>query len=165
MSSACLTYPYKNPFVALIEYGVSDDADRIHSTVMNVQNEYINTVSTFDRLNPIFDMIIDLIAECLTDNWDGYGAKALQTHSYIGALKFLYLLPTTTPHPDISVDPDGELVFEWYKAPRKVFSVSIGTNSELVYAGLYGLNKVNGTELFTDEIPNTILENITRVYS
>jgi len=164
MSAVCLDKPIRSPFAVYSKHGISDEAHYINQQVKTVQDELKNTVTMSGRLQLAYLALKDTINEFLTDNWDGYGAKALQISSLANADRFLNILPTTTNLPEVSVDPDGEIVLEWYKAPRQVFSMSVGTNGELVYAGLFGSNKANGTEYFEDEIPKAILDNLKRVY-
>lgn len=98
------------------------------------------------------------------DNWDGYGAKPIDPDSCSRAIQFSKLLPTYVPRPDIDIDTDGEVRFEWYSGPRQVFSVAVRGNGELSYAGLLGVSKTHGTEYLDDELPKVILDNIGRVY-
>lgn len=98
-------------------------------------------------------------------NWDGYGARAIDPRAYQEAERFLSALPTTTPVPEISVDPDGEVAISWNLDPNWVFSVSIGPAGRLSYAGLFGMSKAYGTEWFFNEIPEAILDNIARVFA
>ena len=105
------------------------------------------------------------IAEFSEDDWDGYGAKSVDRKSCEESLRFLDMLPGTIPAPEVAVEPDGMVAFEWYEEPRWVFSVSFETNGELVYAGLFGNRKTHGTECFGEQLPQTILGNIRRVYS
>ena len=105
------------------------------------------------------------IKECGEDNWDGYGAKRIDRKSFKESLRFLDILPGTIPVPEVAIEPDGMVAFEWYRQPRQVFSVSFETNGELVYAGLFGNSKTHDTEYFGEEVPQIILNNIRRVYS
>ena len=105
------------------------------------------------------------IAECSEDDWDGYGAKRIDRKSCEESLRFLDMLPSTVPAPEVTVEPDGMVAFEWYEESRWVFSVSFETNGAMVYAGLFGKSKTHGTEYFGEEVPQTILDNIRRVYS
>ncbi len=104
------------------------------------------------------------VAECSEDDWDGYGAKSVNNQSYEHSLRFLDMLPDTIPAPEVAVEPDGMVAFEWHEESRWVFSVSFETNGELVYAGLFGNSKTHGTENFGEELPQTILDSIRRVY-
>ena len=75
------------------------------------------------------------------------------------------MLPVTIPAPEVAVEPDGMVAFEWYKQPRRVFSVSFETDGTIVYAGLFGNSKTHGTEYFGEQLPQIILENIHRIDS
>ncbi|MGB7218158.1 MAG: hypothetical protein WBD07_05070 [Vicinamibacterales bacterium] len=98
-----------------------------------------------------------------TANWDGYGARPLDRRAYLAALRFLQALPTTTPVPDVSVDPDGEVDVLWYISPTRTLSVSIGPAGRLTYAALFGDTRSYGTEWFVNEIPQAILLNLSLV--
>jgi len=99
------------------------------------------------------------------DNWDGYGAKPVDADSCLKAIQFSRLLPMDIPVPETEVDTDGEVRFEWYRSPRQVLSVAVGGDGRLAYAGLFGASRIHGTEYFSDQLPNTILDSIRRVYS
>lgn len=103
-------------------------------------------------------------AEAATDNWDGYGAKAVTYGTKLRAEAFLAALPAGIPLPIVAADPDGEVAFEWYVAPRQVFSVSVGSRYEIAYAGVFGANTIHGTEYFMDELPAAVMENLRRLY-
>jgi hypothetical protein len=98
-----------------------------------------------------------------TANWDGYGARPIDRRAYEAAIRFLQALPTTTPVPDVGVDPDGEVDVLWHVDPRTTFSVSIGPLGRLTYSGLYGDVQSYGTEWFFNEIPQAILLNLSRI--
>ena len=67
--------------------------------------------------------------------------------------------------PDVSVDPDGEVAVSWNVDSNWIFSVSIGPTGRLSYAGLFGTGKAYGTEWFLNEIPEAVLDNITRLFT
>lgn len=96
-------------------------------------------------------------------NWDGYGARPLDQRAYVHAVRFLQALPTTTPIPDVSVDPDGEIDVLWHVNSKRTFSVSVGPSGRLTYSGLFGDTQSFGTEWLSNEIPQTILLSLSRV--
>jgi hypothetical protein len=102
--------------------------------------------------------------ETASENWDGYGARALDGAAYKHAKAFLSALPITTPDPDVAADPDGEVSFTWYRDPRRVFSVSIGGSGRVSYAGLFGSSTVHGTEFFDDALPEPVEANLARLF-
>jgi hypothetical protein len=80
------------------------------------------------------------------------------------AKRFIEALPANFPAPEVAVDPDGEVSLEWYRSTGRVFSVSIGADDWLSYAGKFSPSrKTQGTEVFTSDIPRVILDNIRRV--
>jgi hypothetical protein len=85
----------------------------------------------------------------------------LQSAEY--AAKFIQALPTTVPVPDVSADPDGEVDLLWQMEPMRTISVSVGPNGRLTYAALIGTAQIYGTEWLSDEIPQPILDSLTRV--
>ena len=105
------------------------------------------------------------VKECGDDDWDGYDAKGMNWNSYEESVRFLDMLPSMTPAPEVAVDPDGMVAFEWHEEPRWVFSVSFETNGAIAYAGLFGNSKTHGTEYFGQALPQSILDSIRRVYS
>ncbi len=144
-------------------FGVSDDAYAIERKYMEMLRTLIQSQTVARVYRQTTRILHNAIEECSFDDWDGYGAKAIDELAWEKALWFSQLLPTNIPVPDIYVDSDGEATFEWYISPRQVFSVTVRGNGQLVYAGLFGANKAHGTEHLDDELPEVILENIYRV--
>ena len=103
--------------------------------------------------------------EASRENWDGYGASPVSGASYDRAKRFLRTLPSTLPPPEVAIDPDGEISFEWRGGSRQVFSVSVGPRGELNYAGLFGTSKAHGVEYLEDKLPETIVDNLRRLFS
>ena len=106
----------------------------------------------------------DVRREAATQNWDGYGARAVDDATYARAEAFLDGLSIAAPDPDVAADPDGELSFTWYREPRRMFSVSISRDGRLSYAGLLGPSTVHGTEYLDDAIPEAIEANLARLF-
>ncbi|HEU4559153.1 MAG TPA: hypothetical protein VFS20_14930 [Longimicrobium sp.] len=108
------------------------------------------------RTPPITEAIIDLRAEL------GVGFDAVSTASFLTAERFLEALPTNLPKPEVSIDPDGEMVFEWVGAPRRAFSISFGAGGRLTYAGLFGPSTTHGVEYINDGLPRELVAKIQR---
>jgi len=143
--------------------GVSPGAKAVGRQVRELQDISDQSVTIGWHHKEMAKRLGTAIAKSSVDDWDGYGAEIVDLDSVPSAVWFAYLLPMHVPIPDIYVDPDGEIGFEWYLGPRRVFSVTVRRNSELAYAGLFGVNKICGVEYLDDELPETILDNILRV--
>lgn len=61
--------------------------------------------------------ILQIIDFCkLQNNWDSYGARAIDPLIAITSLTFLLtVIPSTTPPPSIVPTPEGGIQFEWHR--------------------------------------------------
>lgn len=144
--------------------GIGLDASRVAERIEQVC-EHLWEALTLRHVAESASMELEeVVSEAAGPNWDGYGARAIDPRAVQEAERFLSALPTTTPVPEVSVDPDGEVSISWNLDSDWVFSVSIGPAGRLSYAGLFGTSKAYGTEWFFDEIPEAILDNITRLF-
>ncbi len=146
--------------------GVSAEADKIRDMFDALLRDRLESITLGEAYREAIEALDDVFQEASSENWDGYGAKMVNAITYGHARKFLEALPTALPAPEVAAEPDGEIAFEWYIAPRWVFSVSVGPEDALTYAGMFGRSKSHGTEeYYVDELPKTIMENISRLFS
>ncbi len=162
MSTLAMHY---NPFVIPDNVGMSDDAEHLTEQFEAIHKHMRKTVTVGEPLRNVYLALQETYEEGLAENWDAYGAKAISPRVYSQAVKFLALLPPVVPMPDISLDPDGEIAFDWLREPRRGFSISVGEKGELSYAGIFGRNRTHGTEIFQNDIPKIIMENLSRLYT
>lgn len=162
MNALCLQWPAVGSQTGR---GIGNEAEVVASMARKARKRFYETVSLGDAQQQALDKLYSLFAECSKPNWDGYGALAVAFETYVLAKQFIESVPTILPAPDVSVEPDGEVSFEWYESPRRVFAVSVGSNNNLTYAGLFAANKAHGVETFHDVIPPVILQYIRRVCS
>ena len=106
---------------------------------------------------------IHACAAAISPGWNGPGTQPVSLQGYLNAERFTKALPTWAPVPEIAVYPDGEIEFEWYAGPRRVFAVSVGSSDVLHYAGLFGVEKAHGTQRFVDEFPSEFQAYLTRL--
>jgi len=147
--------------------GVSDDATI--STYYTLWTEMLVKIRQSESRSRIIDHAVSTFAKALQEgvqeNWDGYGAKRINIDSWYRAINFARLLSPEIPMPDIYMDTNGEATFEWYMSARRVFSVTVSGENELVYAGLFGSNKSHGVEKENkDELPRAIIDLIHRAH-
>lgn len=127
----------------------------------NISSPSLSSMNRPEALQSLKDVII----ECSQKDWDGYGASPANPYSSSHAKRFLESFPTSFPFPEVDVDPDGEISFEWFQSSRHVFSISFGSRGELHYAGLFGDCKVRGVEFLRYEIPKAVFDQLERLYS
>lgn len=106
--------------------------------------------------------LFDAYRAAASKNWDGEGAAAADLSSFEYASALIDRLYPDLPTPDIYADPDGEFCLEWDYGPRSVFSVSVGRDGTLAYAGLFDSSKVHGIEVLLDALPPAIRHGIER---
>jgi hypothetical protein len=103
--------------------------------------------------------------EALSENWDGYAAKSVDPGAYFIAARFIESLGSRYLPTDFSVDPDGEISINWDLEPDRTFSVSVGADGRLAYAGRFGPSRARGVEYFTEGVPGQVLSLIRRISS
>ena len=137
--------------------GVSEEATILQRQVGDAVTHLFDNESIGARLREGNRLLQEVADEHNQPNWDGYDALAVSEYSLVKAQYLLQTLPADIPLPDVEVDPDGEVSFDWYDDADGVFSVSIGDTGRLAFAGMFRQSKVHGVEYFYDEIPRPIL--------
>ncbi len=149
--------------------GFGETAIQITKDVNDVLAEF-NTAdySTHEKINNLDDDLNKARSEALTDNWDNYGAKKASIYSYRHAREFALMLTGKILEipPEIFVDPDGSLSFEWENDKTGTsIAISFGDDGSIYYSGLYKYgNKAKGKENFDGfMIPIQIYQAIIRI--
>ena len=161
MSTAvCPSRSFQSPHLSS---GITEDADRWREQDQDIRKNMSRATSL--NAHEFEQDLFELFEEHSTDNWDGYGAKPVTTASFLSAINFWRMLPITIPRPELAVDPDGAIVFEWYRGARKILSIAVERDNRVTYAGLFGPSKVSGTEYYDQDLPETVFLQIQRVLS
>lgn len=151
-------------FVGPSSRGFSDDSKNLVKNLKNQIREICEPLTIGRPLEEAVESLIEVYKECSEENWDGYGANPVSKSSISEALKFIDLIPSSFPMPQITAEPSGEIGLEWYKDKRLMFALSFSGKNMISYAGIFGINKIHGTEYFGDSIPSIIIENLRRLY-
>ena len=123
------------------------------------------TTATRDTyLNEVIVLLNKVYNDSSKEDWDGYGAKPVAYISLLDAKKFIQLLPSSFPIPEVLSEPSGEIGLEWYKDKQLIFAISFNGRNTITYAGMFGSNKTHGVEYFGDTIPSIISDNLKRLY-
>lgn len=151
---------------SFLDIGMGTDSENLKSSIDNIIGgfERTQTIGSKDRILNDLDRVF---AEYSSQDWDGEGALPISEDAYFETTRFITSLPTylDLPLPEISPDNDGEISLEWYRDNRQVFVVTISGKNRIAYAGLFGANKIYGTEYFAESLPLIILINLGRLYS
>ena len=81
------------------------------------------------------------------------------------ATRFLRRMPYDVVTPDIDIDDDGEVAFEWIIEAGRRLSITFSPRGRINYSGLFDGGEAFGAEWFDDEIPESILRCIRRLVS
>ncbi|MHB8974634.1 MAG: hypothetical protein ACYC3X_30320 [Pirellulaceae bacterium] len=118
------------------------------------------TLSRSDAIEAVFEAW-----QATDENWKVNDDEVVVTEDVRDtAIRFIKNLPLGFPQPEVTREPDGHINFEWYRSPRRVFSVSIAPNNRLHWAALIGTESPRGTSWYLDRIPISILDLIARVF-
>ncbi len=111
-----------------------------------------------------FNELEDLLNKANRENWDNLGSQPLSHATYIKAKAFLLAFPSQLSVPELTVDRDGEVNFDWFGNFGKNFSVSLRADGKLTYAGKFSpVGSTHGTNFFDDEIPEEILVMVKKL--
>ena len=148
--------------VPILDRGLSDEAREVGRLTRHA-SDIATSITLGAPKRATVEALEHAFVHAQEHGWDGYQAAPADPWAFIYALQFLAYLPTTAPLPEIAADTDGDIAVEWDFGPRRVFSVRIGRDGTLNYAGLVGHTSFHGTELLRESIPSSILAGIERV--
>jgi len=162
MMNALLPYPGSGYESAAGSRGFSAEASIIRDQMDALRESRSRAVTLDPGDRETVRRMNEIVVECTRDDWDGDGAAALSPASYQSAERFLKALPAGLRKPEVSIDPDGEMVFEWSAGAQRAFSISFGAGGKLTYAGLFGPNRTHGVEYITYGLPRELVAKIQR---
>ncbi len=157
MTTAAIPYGVHGTDAAL-DRGLSLEAERLRQ--LRHESDVVSWSLLNQRRVELLRSLHEAYADASHENWDGEGSAPADSLSFSYAQAFFFSLPHWAPNPEFTVDPDGEISAEWDYGARAVFSVSVGRDGTLTYAGLFGARKKHGVELFTDDVPEAITQGI-----
>jgi len=114
-------------------------------------------------LDEILTALFEIYKDCSIGDWDAYGASPVTEDVYEEAKKIVNLLPSSIESPEIVAEPTGEIGFEWRNGKDHVFVISVGGKHRITYAGIFGGNKIHGSEYFEESLPSIIIEHLRRL--
>ncbi|MDA1067440.1 MAG: hypothetical protein O3C43_13150 [Verrucomicrobia bacterium] len=118
----------------------------------------------FGKKEAIITKIREFGIECAEADWDGYDAEPVSQNALERAEVFIRSLPESISMPEVSVEPDGDLSFDWNPTSTKTFSVSVGSSDRFAYAWFDGTDRGHAVARSSNgEVPARILEEIQRI--
>ena len=152
-----LVYP---PFTRAVNTGSSPEAKELEQRFKEVVFHFRRRVER-ERAFSELARAIDTGGE---EDWDRYGGIPVDRQVAQLACRFLNALPSAVPTPEVGLDPDGEISFDWIVSRDRQLTVSLSPDGLLSYAGIFGATSIaHGTEGFDDTVPQAIVEAIRRL--
>ncbi len=149
----------------LSQHGVGEDALRLQSAWADSLEAWIRSSAMGAQYMRVQNALASLVAEAGRANWDGYGSEPIDRDSLAFAKRVTQMLPMSLPEPEVVVDPDGEVSFDWECGERHRLSFSVGPSGTFRYAGIVGASETYGTEPWRDGIPEPIVRLLQQVVS
>lgn len=128
-----------------------------HGLMNQFSTEYSTTLSITGRAE-VIERINEVADERMEDAHRGYATAIVHPYTRGWARTFLLRLPRWVEDPDVGVDPNGDLTFEWYAGPDHILSISLAPNGSIVYAYANGLRRENGCDDLSHAIPANLIE-------
>lgn len=143
----------------------SPDSRELDKHLMEIVEAALTTAST-NGLRETLNELQWLYRESTKAGWDGYNASPVSPLSFLYALQFIFAMPRSMPAPEVAIEPDGSVGFQWLFDKDSSFVISLSDRGILSYAGIFdGEARTHGTERLDDEIPIEVLAHIARVCS
>lgn len=80
------------------------------------------------------------------------------------AQRFLLALPASLPAPELALDDDGEILFDWRGRDNRMLTVALRQDGRLAYAcRISAFDKDHGVKRFDEAIPRRIVELVQQV--
>ena len=94
------------------------------------------------------------------------GSASRQSSLFPLAQRFLLALPGGVPAPELALDDDGEVSFDWRGVGGRLLTVTLREDGRLAYASrISAYDKDHGIKRFDDAIPKRIVELVHQVTS
>ena len=146
--------------------GFGDFSKRIGSIQREIAQMWGSESVTFGRrLADARLTLLGMYRDCMRADWDGYGASAITEDAFEEAKRIIELLPSSIEMPEIVAEPTGDIAFEWRRGRGRILVISVSGKHRIAYAGIFGDNKVHGSEYFEETLPLAIIQHLRRLYS
>ncbi len=140
---------------------ISPEAQFTRKAVAELLESKEQSRSLFGEKAQAISLINELTKECSDDDWDGYGAMALDPLAARNAEELIRALPDNLPMPDISPEPDGSISLDWNRSRNQIVSVSVGSSNRFALAWLDGTERGQAVVNFDGStIPHRLLSAI-----
>ena len=155
------TAAFHFPMVNLLGYEGPSSQDPILKFIRETSEHFERPASRQKRKEAI-----DSVMDAYTESRRAGEVAPVSELTCKETIDFLRKLPSTLPIPEVILEPSGDLALEWSVSKYYSFLVGFSGRGLITYAGLFGRGqKTYGTELVSEAIPSSVVENIRRILS
>jgi hypothetical protein len=145
---------------------LSPEAGVVRSHARAVAEIVEKSFALFGAKAEAINNLKSLAMECTESDWDGYGAVPVNPAALERAEALLRSLPDDCPLPEFSIEPDGEISFDWLPSRTRSFSLSIGLSDRIAYAWVDGTDRGHAVaRAESGKMPTRILNELNRIYA
>lgn len=142
-------------------YATSNEAQGILDRI----REWLESASRARTLHgQALEELTDTFLDCRREDWDGYNALPIEDDAFLRTKALLSRLINRFPAPTASATPHGSLTLEWIVNPRRRLMISVGSDEQIAYAGVFGTETVQGVANFVRDVPQEITHQLARLY-
>jgi hypothetical protein len=150
---------FKNHDLSLPKYPFDSKNDETNNPNIQI-NKILLSIKPIEQ-RWVFNELEELRMIADHSNWDNLGSAPFDDDTYQIARRFLWALPSSLAAPELTVDRDGEINFDWFGLRGQILTVSLRKDGRIAYACRISQRRnYSGTEDFIDSIPKKIVESI-----
>lgn len=142
----------------------TEDADQANVVANSTRDQFSEPFAVWSP-SRLRESVRRVLGEANREDWDGYGSAPANEASVEAAQDFIELLPPGVPLPEVAVDPDGELAFDWQAGADRMLSVSIAPDGSVSYAGLAKGQRFYGTDRIMEEFPEEVNKRLQELFA
>lgn len=136
----------------LFGFGASAPAKRVSELTRAALGDLGSSWSYSPARHELFGLHLDTTRDA---------AGSIDTQTLITAANFLTAMPKHLAAPELSVDSDGEVLFDWSPGPGRMLTISLRHDGKLSYAVRFGVGRTrHGEDIFTGTFPTWIAEDM-----
>lgn len=149
----CMGYAALAPY-AHRGSAVSAEARVVSSQASSVLSGQQSSQALFGKKSLAISQLYSVVGEIVPDA----DQKPVAGRALRNAEQLLLAFPDDVPVPELSVDPDGAVAFDWIASRACMLSVSVNASERLAYAWLDGSDRGHGVLRFRNYIvPSQLL--------
>lgn len=99
------------------------------------------------------------------DQLIGEGATAIQPSAATYAEKFLGMLPVGLPEPEVDIEPDEEIGFEWNRVGLRRLVIRFSPTGKIGFSQLDGTSLEWGSDPIFESGVKRAIERVTRFFA